>query len=400
MSKKHSKYGPSKASRWLHCHASVIEEAKYPSTSSTYAQEGSCAHRLAEMCLSHAIAGTEPPTYVGTRCDETGLTYDEDMQDAVDEYVAVVLSQYNPARDKCFIETKLHAPTLHPDLFGTADCIIQTPKRLITVDFKYGRGVDVEARGNEQMLTYTLMARELLAPLTRKFKQIIVQPRAANPDARVTEWVYGLDVIDEFHRSMIAALEVIDKLSASKKKVIASDHYAPDEKRCHFCRASGNCKAQSTYMLQVMSQDYEAIDDELPFVRPVIDAKQVAWVLSNRKAITEWMNAVEASAIAALQHSASAVEGFKIVHGRTNRAWIESDENKLIKKILKALPSLDMEDITSTKLKSVAQIESLVKKDEAAKKKLSTLWDNPIGKLTLVPDTDGRKGVSSLDDYE
>ena len=57
----HAILGPSSAKRWLTCTPSAALEATFPPTSSKFADEGTLAHRLAEMLLRNAlmVAGAE-----------------------------------------------------------------------------------------------------------------------------------------------------------------------------------------------------------------------------------------------------------------------------------------------------------------------------------------------------
>ena len=59
MVSSHSPYSPSKAHRYIRCPGSVALEAGLEDSSSTYAREGTAAHKLAEMVLKKEIVLAE-----------------------------------------------------------------------------------------------------------------------------------------------------------------------------------------------------------------------------------------------------------------------------------------------------------------------------------------------------
>lgn len=414
----HSKYGPSKASRWMFCHASIIEEAKYPSTSSVFAEEGSCAHRLAELCLRDAIKGLkrQPESYIGKKCDETGLEYNAEMVAAVRKYVKVCMKHYDKAAgDKIYVEEKLHCESMHPQLYGTADCIIvKANGTIVVIDFKYGKGVIVKAKENIQMMTYTAMARTELkgARDAKKYVQIIVQPRVDDPNARTTKWKYKKSRLDDFIMDLIGAIDKIERLRKATPKdgVIAKEHYAPDESRCHFCRASGQCDAQDGYNLKAMQDafgggDDVSFDEEFNPADPATMTRQrLAFVMQHKKAIMNWLAAVEDHAINMLRHDTASIPEFKVVEGRSNRKWKKKyaeDPEALLKKLESVFASGELEGVVVLSSLTVSQTQKHIGTMTAKQQKVfDSLWEKPPGKPTLVNVDDGRKGLVSIDDFD
>lgn len=392
----HSPFGPSKAHRWLHCHASIREEARYPSTTSVYAEEGSAAHRLAELCLRNMVEKKrrKPSYYIGKTCDETGLEYTQEMVDNVQVYLNIVFSLYDPITDEIYIETKLSAPSVGDNHYGTVDCIILKikTKEIIVIDFKYGKGIAVDANENEQLLCYAMMAVETFSGIQWKYaSQHIVQPRLDDPAMRHTQWAYKVSTLKKFRK------EVKDAVKGANSP---NPQYSPDEKRCHFCRAQVSCKALQEHTLKVMRQDFDFIeaDTEFDFRDPeTLSPDEIKAILDNKRLIETWLSSVQAFAIDSLEKDPGAVPGYKVVEGRSLRKW-KYPELKTQKKLLSLFPDLSKKDLQSTKLLSVAQFEKLVGKKNADTIKL--LVDKPSGKPTLVKASDSRPGISSIDDYE
>ena len=66
-----------------------------------------------------------------------------------------------------------------PEGFGTGDLLIVADHVLTVIDFKYGKGVAVEAEWNPQMMLYGLGALELFDALydIETIRMVIYQPR-------------------------------------------------------------------------------------------------------------------------------------------------------------------------------------------------------------------------------
>lgn len=422
----HFTFGPSKAHRWLYCHASVIEEAKYPDTGgSRHAVEGSAAHRFAELALRDRVHGRKrkPKKYIGKKCDETGLTYTREMCDAVEMYIDEVLGHFNPKTDDIYIESKIHCRQIHNELGGTSDCIIVKRKKLqltrvIVVDFKYGKGITVSARGNEQMLLYATMTAIVLCGgvLPGETTQIIVQPRVSNPEERVTRWSYDDSVLQHFHfnaREAVAAVENLRSEYEGTKKKIPEKYYAPSEKRCTFCKAAGNCKAQDKQALAAIQDSFDMGDDvefdELNF-EPTppenLSADRLAFVMAHKDAITKWLSDVTEHATTNLMHGTSDIPTHKVVEGRSNRRYKKEyadDPDKLMRAVEKILPHVERERYVTQSPLSVAQMEKLftdLKATPKLFKKFNSLWEKPPGKPTLVTIDDERRAITTVGDFD
>ena len=82
--------------------------------------------------------------------------------------------------------------------------------------------------------------------------------------------------------------------------------------------------------------------------------------------------------------------GLKLVESRSIRKWINEDD--AAKTILSSIPGLSEEDIFTTKLKTITNIEKLVGK-KLFEAKLSNIVIKPQGKPTLVPEDDKRPAI-------
>jgi hypothetical protein len=134
--KSHSELGASVAARWMACPGSVQLSRGRPNESSAFAQEGTAAHALGELCLRR---GADPATFVGTTLD--GVEVDADMAEHVRVYVDYCR---RIPQGYAWIEKQFNLGALNPPgpMFGTADFVARdVPSRTLdVVDLKYGKG--------------------------------------------------------------------------------------------------------------------------------------------------------------------------------------------------------------------------------------------------------------------
>ena len=179
---KHAKLSPSSAYRWLTCPGSVALCDGIPDTpSSIYADTGTAAHKLAERCFEHK---KDAKFFIGEtiQLGDSGVVVDEEMADAVQVYVDLV--RRLPDTFTVLHEQRLPLTPLtgEADAEGTADTVAFDRDTLLVIDYKNGRGVEVDALDNEQMMMYAAAARAEYAVLGNftKFKVVIVQPNCDN----------------------------------------------------------------------------------------------------------------------------------------------------------------------------------------------------------------------------
>ena len=157
---KHALLSASSSHRWLACPPSARLCENYEDTGSEYAQQGTDAHSLCEHKLKLALG-------MDTK-DPIGILsfYDEEMEECACGYAEYVLSLVEEAKQNCkdpvvLIEQRLDFSRFVKDGFGTGDCVIIADGILYIIDYKHGKGVEVSAEGNPQMMLYALGALEL-----------------------------------------------------------------------------------------------------------------------------------------------------------------------------------------------------------------------------------------------
>lgn len=113
--------------------------------------------------------------------------YNEEMEDCAAGYAAYVSELLETAKQTCadpvvLIEQRVDFSRWVQDGFGTADCIIISDGVLNIVDYKHGKGVEVSAVDNPQMMLYALGAVEIFDGIydIESVRLTIYQPRKSN----------------------------------------------------------------------------------------------------------------------------------------------------------------------------------------------------------------------------
>ena len=195
--KSHHMLSPSSAHRWLECLPSAWRESLEPEQESSYAGEGTLAHALAALKL-RAYLGEETHgdekeiKALEAKLEPQGIRIDAEMEEMTDTYLSIVRTLYREAVEQTGVaDTKLAVETsldLDPWIeggSGTSDATIVSDGLLHVIDFKYGKGVAVDARENPQMKLYALGAYYVQSdfyhlPEDSEVTMTIVQPRIGN----------------------------------------------------------------------------------------------------------------------------------------------------------------------------------------------------------------------------
>jgi len=155
MSVTHALLSASSAHRWLACPPSTLLSMKFEEVSSSFSQEGTDAHALAQYKLEKLLGlDTNDPI-------ESLSYYNEEMNDHAESYAAFVMEQLEKAKETCadpqiLIEQKLDFSRYVPEGYGYVDCLIIADGSLTVIDYKYGLGIKVSAERNPQMFCYAL----------------------------------------------------------------------------------------------------------------------------------------------------------------------------------------------------------------------------------------------------
>ena len=369
----HARLSPSSAERWIACPPSVKLSERFPDTTTSYAEEGTTAHLIAEITIRKAL-GLITEQEAATRMEEAELSlyYSKDMPGNLEPYIEYVVSHSADA-DFIGLEEKLDISEWVPGGYGTSDAVIIKGDLLEVVDLKYGQGVPVSATGNPQFRLYGLGAVEewhMLYPFSR-VRCTVIQPRL---DSISSEELSVPELLDWAERVLRPAALLAEKGEGEYR---SGDH-------CRWCKAKAICRRRAEDNMALAR--YEFAEPAL------LTNEDIADVLSAAGELKTWASDVEAYALdQALNHGVS-FHGYKLVEGRSLRQL--TDEDGAVRILMEN--GVAEESLYTRSLVGIPAMEKLV-----GKRRLAELLKDhivkPQGKPTLVRDTDKRPALNSIE---
>lgn len=370
---KHAMLSASGASRWLACPPSARLEQSYSESTSSYAEEGTAAHSLAEMLVSYKLGRLSMKDFnEGYAHIKAGPYFNGEMQECVSDYADFILARYKEAQERSSdavieLEARLDFSKWVPEGFGTGDCIIIADGSMEVIDLKYGKGHRVNPMDNPQMGLYALGALDQYDMLydIENVVCTIYQPRLTDGISSATRTVEDL-------------LAWGDECVAPRAQLAYKGEgvFSPSEEACRWCKAGADCKARAEKML-------ELFDDNPP--DPMLaDIEQVGEWLTMAEGLSEWVKALKARLEKALLEGEN-VPAWKLVHGRSTRRI--HDQESAARKLTAA--KFKKSDIYKTELLGITGLEKLAGKKRLAEV-LGDLIVKPEGAPTLVPASDTR----------
>jgi hypothetical protein len=385
------------------CPGKIVLEAGLPNTSSKYAAEGTAAHQVLTWALQEERAAA---AYIGRVIEADGFVFevDEDMAGHVQvcvDYVADLKGDDGVVFADERVNYSKYLNTPESEAWGTADVIIARGTEIIVVDFKYGRGVEVDAEKNPQMMLYALGALQAYHGLVADFEQVrvaISQPRVKSAPS---EWDCSVDELEAWgHNTARDTVNTcINAQAWPEVDGWAEVFVVPGEKQCKFCRAKATCPSLRNEVTYEVAAVMPATPQEFAdLVNPTTDKTDahedyIGVALSKVDLIEDWCKAIRAEAERRLLAGAP-VPGYKLVQGkRGNRAWSNPTD---VEALLKSM-RVKIEDMYDFKLISPASAEKLAKAEVIGKRqwpKLQELITQSEGKPHVAPESDSRPALT------
>ena len=366
MSLQHALLSASSAHRWISCPPSALLSKNFEDVSSSFAQEGTDAHTLAQYKLENSLGiNTKDPT-------EALSFYNEEMNSHAENYAIFVLEQVEKTKETCadpqvLIEQKLDFSKYVPGGYGYVDCLIIADGTLTVIDYKYGLGIAVSAERNPQMFCYALGALALFDGIydIDNVHLIIYQPRREN----ISEYDISKSELVKWAEEVLAPTA---ELAIKGKGEYKSGAH------CQFCKAKATCRKRAECNLELAKYDFE--------VPATLNNDEIAAILTKADELVSWANDVKEYALKEALHGTK-FEGFKLVAGRSNRKY--TDEAAVADVVIAA-----GKDPYEKKLLGITAMTALLGK-KVFEEILGGLTLKSPGKPTLVTSDDKRPEFNS-----
>lgn len=370
MAKKHALLGASSSARWLVCTPSARLEAMFPDEQSPYAAEGTIAHDLAEAILRHKLEGKKAP-----KLDD----YSTEMVEAVNRYVDICEEKVNESRARssdaeAMIEARLDFSRWVPEGFGTGDMVIVADGILEVIDLKYGKGVPVSAIENTQMRLYALGAYDVNEFLydVKSVRMTIVQPR--------------LDSVSTDEMALEELLDWGEEIKPIAQRAFRGEGDCTPCDYCNFCKARHTCRALADTCLTAFYKDGGKLNQ-------LLTDSEVSDILAMKDLITKWIKGVYDFAYEKALAGEKQWPGFKLVEGTSRRTITDPDAaaQTLLDNGYK-----EKDIFKPRELEGITNLQKVLGKKGVAKY-LEVYIDKPEGKPTLVPDSDKRPAINTVE---
>ena len=366
MPSTHARFSPSAANRRLHCPPSLMLEEQFQDEESAYAAEGTAGHAMAEHLIKKYLKQR-------TRRPVSDY-YSDELLEAVDEYVSFVQGEIEEARRVCkdpvfTVEQRVDASEYVEGCFGTADMVIVTDSYIHIIDLKLGRGVQVDAERNPQLMIYGLgvLSKAELLYDPKVVRLTIFQTRLNH----CSTWEITPEELKKWGEEVLRPTGAMALMGAGE---FAAGSW------CRFCKARNQCRARAEEFLKLA---------QMEFRQPaLLDDEEVAEVLRRSDELAKWAADVYAFAQDEAIIHGKQWPGFKIVEGRSVRKYSSEEE------VIAAAQASGYTDIFKKTLIGIGDMERLMGKEEF-QRVLGSLVYKPQGKLTLVPDSDKRNAINN-----
>ena len=379
--KQHAILSASSSHKWLVCTPSARLEEQFPNRTSSYMEEGTLAHEIAEFKVRNYFLEPIPKATYTRRLNKFKKEehFDIEMLTHTDTYLEYIKGEAMRTNTRPFIavEQKVDFSKYVPEGFGTVDCILISGDTLQVIDFKYGKGVMVDAEENPQMKLYALGVLEqygMFYPV-QKIKLSIVQPR--------------LDSISEFETTLEKLLDWGNntvKPQADKAFMGLGDYV--QGAHCKFCKAKGACEFRA-------NENIKGID-AIPKSNGLLTSEQVGEFLTKTDGVEQWIKDLKSYALEELLKGKD-IPGWKAVEGKSNRKLVNVDKAF---EILEA-NGYNQAILYEKKPLTLTQLEKVVGKTKLTQA-IGDYIEKPKGAPTLAKASDKRMPyrVSAVEEFK
>jgi Protein of unknown function (DUF2800) len=331
MKTKHSLISPSNFERRILCPGSLNAEKDLPETTSIYAEEGTMLHERTSLYIDSSYMKTFENILWNKSLSEEQI---EAIKHAGDYF-----NKLKDVKDTVVVyeahEKKYSLSFIYPDMKGTADSVlmlrnIKTNELILhVIDYKFGKGVVVDAFENYQLLMYAMGALvDINSKITGKLhlNLHIVQPYIRNSSWELTE---------------SEQLKFLGYDARKRYIEIANDCHKPDapriasKKACQWCKAKPTCPTLAKFVPNTKTNLGELSDE------------QIATIYDNKDLITMYVKSVEEHIKRKLEQGS--FMNYALKPKLSNRKWNDDAYDYLVENLSEEAFEVSSKLITITK---------------------------------------------------
>ena len=381
-SRGHALLSASSSKQWINCPPSARLQEQFANESSVFAKEGTYCHEVTEHKIRtrYFCENVQAPDPT-----EFGSEDAEQATDACYEYVVNVIEEFKASGIEPIVrlEEKIDYTNIAPSGFGTGDFLAcgKLPDGrycLHIIDFKYGRGVPVEADHNTQMMLYAIGALNKFGYIYDFdiIRMTILQPR--------------LDNFSTFEMNQQDLIDWGDSIKPIARMAWEGKGEQKPGDWCRFCRAKAVCNARKEEALRLAREEFSDEEGQPTMKAPLtVGVDEIARLLPTLNRISEWIESAIAFVSNAAINEGVHVPGYKVVRGRSVRTLTDKE------KVAEILQENGYTEIWKPmELLPMTDLEKLCGKKEFAHL-LKDYIVKPLGKPVMVPESDKRQAIET-----
>lgn len=403
-SRGHAVLSPSSAHRWRACPGSLWLSKGLPQPpTSDAAAEGTLAHEWIEKAT--AFVGKRDSkkfeALIESIRNQNSKWDDDAMAEHVEDYVKYIESlegQFQALGFKILkrlVETPIR---FSKNIYGTVDYgllgVRKAPTKnqyaVVISDFKYGRGVDVDAEDNDQVLIYGIGAgKELTSEYEVKPDALFIFIQQPRTGKKAKSWILkGQELIEQ--KELEVAADEKRALKVYNEGATDADFHIGDH--CRFCPALSRCKhfKEQTKAIALLDvEDFPVEMDVKSFVASLSDEQKFK-IYAHKKSFEQFLEAVAFDLEHRLELGILTSPDYKVVESQTKRTWAGDPED-----IGPKLTALGIENPYRPSLITLGEAEKQLKKfkDKTLLEGMDALTKRPPARKQIAPIDDPRPAV-------
>lgn len=384
----HSRFAPSASPRVRRCPASLLLNETEPDRAGIDAAHGTAAHWVGQLalknrCLVEKYAGCvvgvmndgeEYFVHENRPAPAEGEGWAFEVDDEMIVNVQAYVDRCNALPGKHYVEIRVDISHLcpQPDQKGTSDHIALDGRILHVSDLKYGKGVQVYAKENEQAICYASGSLREFDTFdeVEEIHIHIDQPRLDHYDT----WIVSRAELEKWENII---------RDANFEALSDNPRFGPSEKACQFCKVSARCRALSDFLHTKAADAFDDLNDVVSDPRLLTEAELVEnWKLT--PLFQRWTTAL-AKEMIRLMLAGHELPTVHLAESRTHRRFRNRKSAEAFLKI-----DCDLEDaqVFTKKMLSPNQASKLLTKEQ--RKELAEYVEKPPGKPCIVETRSGR----------